>query len=157
MFRHNHRCLSCWEPSLWAAGPDTNLSQPWKAADEQPPPTQVLFENLPVALAAVDCEGTEASITDCQSNDRLIGLCTNITSSTVLACANSADGMSPAVSKHVNCPRVHDIMLPPDQLHREKLLVTSGRCDVVDGRQSSLHHDPRSSLMRLSMVVASCT
>ena len=53
---------------------------------------QVLFENLPVALAAVDCDGTEESITECQSNDSLIGMCTNITSSTVLACANSADG-----------------------------------------------------------------
>ena len=54
---------------------------------------QVLFENLPVALAAVDCDGTEASITECQSNPNLIGACTNITSSTVLACANSGAGV----------------------------------------------------------------
>ena len=53
---------------------------------------QVLFESLPVALAAVDCDGTEASITECQSNDNLISACTNITSSTVLACANSGEG-----------------------------------------------------------------
>ena len=55
---------------------------------------QVLYENLPVALAAVDCDGNETSITECQSNDRLIGMCTNITSSTVLACASSAGGAS---------------------------------------------------------------
>ena len=73
---------------------------PCKAIDKSQPGAQVLFENLPVALAAVDCEGTEASIVECQSNDNLIiGECTNITSSTVLACANSADGMSLAVSK----------------------------------------------------------
>ena len=54
---------------------------------------QVLFENLPVALAAVDCDGNETSITECQNNDGLIGMCTNTTSSTVLACANSADGV----------------------------------------------------------------
>ena len=68
--------------------------------DPATPAAQVLFENLPVALAAVDCEGTEASITECQSNDNLIGECTNITSSTVLACADSANGMWLAVSKH---------------------------------------------------------
>ena len=76
------------------------ISWPYKAIDKFPPAAQVLFENLPVALAAVDCEGTEASITECQSNDNFIGECTNITSSTVLACANSAGGMSRAVSKH---------------------------------------------------------
>eukprot|EP00892_Ulva_mutabilis_P007291 jgi/Ulvmu1/4934/UM204_0006.1 len=54
--------------------------------------SQVLFENLPVALAAVDCDGTETSISECQSNDGLIGACTNITSSTVLACGNTAEG-----------------------------------------------------------------
>ena len=60
------------------------------------PALQVLFENLPVALAAVDCTGNETSIAECQNNDRLIGTCTNITSSTVLACANLDDGVMPA-------------------------------------------------------------
>eukprot|EP00892_Ulva_mutabilis_P007288 jgi/Ulvmu1/4931/UM204_0002.1 len=54
--------------------------------------SQVLFENLPVAFAAVDCNGSETTIAECQSNDGLIGMCTNITSSTVLACGNTAEG-----------------------------------------------------------------
>ena len=45
-----------------------------------------------MALAAVDCDGTEASITECPSNDNFIGACTSVTSSTVLACANSGEG-----------------------------------------------------------------
>ena len=53
---------------------------------------QVLFQNQPVALAGVDCDGTEASITECQQNDNLIGMCSSTTSSTVLACANSPTG-----------------------------------------------------------------
>eukprot|EP00892_Ulva_mutabilis_P005899 jgi/Ulvmu1/3681/UM017_0097.1 len=53
---------------------------------------QVLFENLPVALAGVDCDGDETTIAECQNNDGLIGMCTNITSSTVLACGNTAAG-----------------------------------------------------------------
>ena len=53
----------------------------------------MLFENLPVALAAVDCDGNETSISECASNDGLIGMCTNITSSTVLACGNTVDGV----------------------------------------------------------------
>ena len=57
------------------------------------PASQVLFDNLPVALAAVDCDGSETSITECQTNDGLIGTCTNVTSSTVLACGNSVDGV----------------------------------------------------------------
>ena len=79
-------------------GAFAKFSMPCKA-NKYSHAAQVLFENLPVALAAVDCKGTEASITDCQSNDNLIGECTNITSSTVLACANSANGMPLAVSK----------------------------------------------------------
>ena len=51
---------------------------------------QVLFEDIPVALAAVDCEGNETSIMDCTSNDRQIRNCNAASTSTVLACANSA-------------------------------------------------------------------
>eukprot|EP00892_Ulva_mutabilis_P011614 jgi/Ulvmu1/8825/UM049_0005.1 len=54
--------------------------------------SQVLFKNLPVALASVDCDGDEASILECRSNDNLVLQCDNITSSTVLACANSEPG-----------------------------------------------------------------
>ena len=67
-----NRVTYCQITSLWAA--------------------QVLFKDLPVALAAVDCNGTEDSITECQSNDRRVSACTNFTSSTVLACANSGEG-----------------------------------------------------------------
>lgn len=61
---------------------------------------QVLFADLPVALAGVDCDGTEASLLGCQSNDRLIGQCSNRTSSTVLACANTAPGAHPGCASH---------------------------------------------------------
>ena len=53
---------------------------------------QILFSDLPVALAGVACDGTEASLLECPSNDRAIEECTNRTSSTILACANSAPG-----------------------------------------------------------------
>ena len=69
---------------------------------------QVLFENLPVALAAVDCDGNETSITECRSNNRLIGRCTNITSSTVLACANTAGGRS---SHAQSCSSLHRVCM----------------------------------------------
>eukprot|EP00892_Ulva_mutabilis_P011616 jgi/Ulvmu1/8827/UM049_0007.1 len=50
------------------------------------------INNLPLAMAAVDCGGDESSIAECQSNDSLIGMCSNITSSTVMACATTAPG-----------------------------------------------------------------
>eukprot|EP00892_Ulva_mutabilis_P011624 jgi/Ulvmu1/8834/UM049_0014.1 len=53
---------------------------------------QVLFENIPVALAAVDCEGDEEALQDCQSADRFIKQCTNRTSSTVIACSLATPG-----------------------------------------------------------------
>ena len=61
---------------------------------------QVLFKDLPVAVAAVDCNGTEDSITECQSNDRRVSACTNFTSSTVLACANSGEGEGECTASH---------------------------------------------------------
>ena len=57
---------------------------------------QVLFENLPVALAAVDCDGNETSITECQNNDGVIPECAGDSGHTILACADSADGEVPA-------------------------------------------------------------
>ena len=60
--------------------------------------SQVLSGNLPVALAAVDCDGNETSITECQNNDGFIGRCKSSSSrSTVLACADSVDGVIPAL------------------------------------------------------------
>ena len=53
---------------------------------------QVLFADVPVALAAVDCDGTETSLLECQNNGRLASRCTNKTSSTVLACGTTATG-----------------------------------------------------------------
>lgn len=53
---------------------------------------QVLFENLPVALDAVDCDGTEATILDCQTNPAALRSCDERTSSSMLACANSSLG-----------------------------------------------------------------
>lgn len=56
---------------------------------------QVLFKDVPVALAAVGCEGNETSITDCQRNDNLVDTCGEFDTSTVLACAESAAGAAP--------------------------------------------------------------
>lgn len=61
---------------------------------------QVLFEDLPVALAGVDCDGNETAISECQSNNNRIGECSRVTTSTVLACANSAPG--------TQLPRMHN-------------------------------------------------
>ena len=54
-----------------------------------------------MALADVDCDGTEASITECRSNNNRISGCTNITSSTVVACANSGGGEFRPVPMHM--------------------------------------------------------
>ena len=124
-----------------------NMSRPWKARDEQPPAMQVLFENLPVALAGVDCQGTEAAITACQSNDNLIGECTNITSSTVLACANSAGSMWLAVCVHVKCPSVHDIVLAPDQPPLKMLRIVSGKAFLFSNRMTAVHVAPRPDII----------
>ena len=55
---------------------------------------QVLLGEVPVALAAVECSGTETSLLDCPSNDDLIRRCgvpgTKLSDATVLACADSA-------------------------------------------------------------------
>lgn len=56
---------------------------------------QVLEAMLPVALAAVDCNGTEASLLDCESNNARIGRCFNSTDGTVLACGTTAPGAAP--------------------------------------------------------------
>ena len=65
---------------------------------------QVLFKDVPVALAAVGCEGNETSITDCQRNDDLVDTCGEFDTSTVLACAESAAGAAPqAPSKTYLC------------------------------------------------------
>lgn len=45
-----------------------------------------------MALAGVDCDGNETSITECPSNNGRIGTCTDITTNVVLACANSVGG-----------------------------------------------------------------
>lgn len=63
---------------------------------------QVLFADIPVALAAVDCDGTEASLLECQNNGRLASRCTNKTSSTVLACGTTATG-APSAITHEEC------------------------------------------------------
>lgn len=55
---------------------------------------QVLFENLPVAMTAVDCDGDETTIAECQVNDAELGECTNRTSSTVIACSDSTEGVA---------------------------------------------------------------
>lgn len=60
---------------------------------------QVLFADIPVGLASVDCDGTETSLLECQNNGRLAPRCTNKTSSTVLACGTTATG-APSVLTH---------------------------------------------------------
>lgn len=59
-------------------------------------PLQVLVANLPVGLASVDCEGTEASLLQCTSSTDALRGCTvpdtNFTDATVLACADTAPG-----------------------------------------------------------------
>ena len=56
---------------------------------------QVLVASLPVGLASVDCNGTEASLLDCTSSQNDLQQCgiadTNLTDATVLTCANTAD------------------------------------------------------------------
>ena len=101
---------------------------------------QVLFENLPVALAGVDCEGTEASITECQKNDNFIGECTNITSSTVLACANSAGGVPPAMSKRESCSSLHVLVLFPVQAQVQKLLIMFSKSVLPDIRMMAVYN-----------------
>lgn len=58
---------------------------------------QVLVANLPVGLASVDCNGTETSLMQCSSSQDDIPGCRilnqNFTDSTVLACANSNNGV----------------------------------------------------------------
>ena len=67
---------------------------------------QVLDENLPVGLAAVDCDGTEDSLLDCAFDNARARFCAaggfaraassakgiNATDGTVLACADAAAG-----------------------------------------------------------------
>ena len=67
---------------------------------------QVLDENLPVGLAAVDCDGTEDSLLDCTFDNDRARFCiaggfgsgasstkgVNATDGTVLACADAAVG-----------------------------------------------------------------
>eukprot|EP00892_Ulva_mutabilis_P011625 jgi/Ulvmu1/8835/UM049_0015.1 len=49
----------------------------------------VLYEDVPVALAGVDCTGNETSLSDCVHFDEFIPDCINRTASTVLACSTS--------------------------------------------------------------------
>jgi len=53
---------------------------------------QVLFADLPVALTSVDCNGTEASISECRTSKPFIAKCDKTTTSTVLACSDSSVG-----------------------------------------------------------------
>eukprot|EP00892_Ulva_mutabilis_P001591 jgi/Ulvmu1/11432/UM076_0006.1 len=59
-----------------------------------PVESNVLAGNLPVGLASVDCNGSEASLLECTSSLRDVQDCgidsTNLTDATVLACGNAA-------------------------------------------------------------------
>jgi hypothetical protein len=59
-----------------------------------------LAAHKPVALAAVDCEGSEASLMDCESSDFAIRSCepdTNGTHTTTLACGNTSEGAAATI------------------------------------------------------------
>lgn len=74
----------------------------WKTTCEQSESLQelqlqVLAAILPVALATVDCNGTETSLLDCSSKPNDVGGCniagTNLTDATVLTCSNTTAGV----------------------------------------------------------------
>lgn len=75
---------------------------------------QVLVESLPVALASVDCDGTETSLLACSSSEEDLQECgianTNLTKATVLACGKAGNSAPPTPStlspRQLATPRV---------------------------------------------------
>ena len=67
---------------------------------------QVLFEDIPVGLAGVDCTGTEATLEDCQSNGdaQIFGVCG--ATSTTLGCSNTTPGAAPVLGERPDLRRV---------------------------------------------------
>ena len=68
---------------------------------------QVIVDDLPVALANVDCDGNETSLLQCSSSQSDIRSCrnfdSNFTDSTVLACSRTDPGARPLRLPILSC------------------------------------------------------